>query len=110
MMDKENCVSKLHACALGLACGITKGLFLMIFAWVAMGTGHGDLAMITFLSNVYHGYSASFVGGLLGGAYGIVIGFVFGYIFGKIYNLCVCCCRCCCCCKSSSCADKNKSQ
>ena len=93
-------VSKLHSCALGLAFGIVKGLFLMLFAWSAMYWGFG-LDLIMQISHVYQGYEASWVGGLIGGGYGLLVGFIAGVLIGFIYNLCLCCCRC------GPCGDKS---
>jgi hypothetical protein len=109
-MCKMGCSSfKLHSVALGVACGITKGLFLMLFAWSAMHWGYG-LTLITEISGVYPGYDASFLGGLYGAGYGLLVGFVFGFLVGLFYNLCACCCcsrRSCCMAKTCSCTKEG---
>jgi hypothetical protein len=101
IMCKLGCSGfKLHPFALGVACGITKGLFLMLFAWTAMYWNYG-LSVIAQISEVYHGFDATFVGGLYGGGWGILVGFLFGLLVGCFYNLFVFCCRC------SSCRTNN---
>lgn len=93
-MCKWGCSAfKLHSVALGVACGITKALFLILFAWSAMYWNYG-LSTITQIGEIYQGYNATFLGGLYGGGYGLLVGFVFGCLIGFFYNLCVCCCRC----------------
>lgn len=92
MMCKSECnVSKLSACALGLAFGIVEGLFMLAYAWAAYFCGHGS-AMIQQLADMYPGYAATIQGGLIGGLWGFVIGLIFGLIVGCLYNLCLCCC------------------
>lgn len=86
MRDDSSCVKcKLSSCSVGVAFGITKGLCLMLLAWVGMYFGYG-MASISQVASVYPGYAASFTGGLIGAGYGLVVGFIFGFVFGYIYN------------------------
>ncbi len=94
MSDNSNgmCVkTKLCACALGVAIGVTKGLSLMLLAWVSLVWGVGA-PLVVHLAAFLHGYASTWVGGLIGGGWGLVCGFIFGIVVGWIYNLCLCCC------------------
>jgi hypothetical protein len=92
MGNNANC-TKLSACALGVAFGITQGLGMMLLAWMAWKGGIGT-SLVVFVSNLYHGYAADFVGGLFGFGWGFLDGFVFGVVAGFFYNLCLCCSCC----------------
>lgn len=83
--------AKLCPFSLGIAIGVTKGLFILLLAWVAMWTGFG-MSMVNHIASVHSGYSASFVGGLMGGLWGLVWGFIFGFVVALIYDWCLCCC------------------
>jgi len=90
--DSECRKSKLSKFALGIALGLTKGLWLMLSAWVAWLSGH-SMAMVQHIAQFYPGYGASLKGGLVGGAYGLICGFIIGVIFAFFYNWALCCCR-----------------
>ncbi len=101
----EKCGCKTFLCpvSLGLAVGITSGLGMMLFAWMAAYNGHG-MAMMDQYATLYTGYGASFGGGVVGAIWGLMSGFICGAVIGLIYN-CVhkmCMSRC-----ESSC-NKNK--
>jgi len=81
----------LCACSLGFAFGITKALMLLLLAWVGFFFGYGH-AMITEIATFYHGYGATFGGGLFGALWGFIDGFLFGFIAGLFYNLFLCHC------------------
>lgn len=87
--------SKLSPCAFGLALGVVKGLWMVLAAWSAWLFGYGA-AMVDHIASFYHGYGASFSGGLIGGLYGLICGFIFGIVFGFFYNrfLHMCCKKC----------------
>src|SRR5579864_3507978 len=92
-MCKGDCKkTKLSKFALGISLGLTKGLWLLISAWVAWGFGYG-MAMVQHIAQFYHGYGASFQGGLLGGLYGLLCGFILGVVIGFFYNCALCCCH-----------------
>jgi hypothetical protein len=82
--------AKICPVSLGIAVGVTKGLYLMLLAWVAMFFGYGT-AMVDHISSVYPSYVASFSGGLIGGLWGLICGFVFGFVVAFLYDWCVCC-------------------
>jgi len=84
--------TKLCPIALGVAFGVTEGLLMMLFAWVAAYTGIG-VSAIEHFSGIYHGYAPSLVGGLWGGLWGLIVGYIFGAVVGTIYNCTISCCR-----------------
>lgn len=84
--------SKLSPCSLGFAMGIIKGLYLLIFSWVAWLGGYGT-AMVEHYSHFVYRYAPDFVGGLFGGLWGFICGFIFGFILAWLYNFCSCCCK-----------------
>lgn len=84
--------TKLSVCSLGFALGVTKGLWLLLAAWVAYFFGYG-VAMVEHVASFYHGYSATLMGGLWGGLYGLICGFIFGVVIGYFYNFAVCYCH-----------------
>lgn len=91
-MCGKPCVgTKFCVLSFGFALGIAKGLFFMILAWSSAGFGYGS-EMITLLASVYHGYAATFVGGIIGAVWGLVDGFIFGIILAGLYNCFVCAC------------------
>lgn len=96
--NQNACMSKKYTClcpfSLGLALGITSGLTMMIFAWVAMGYGYG-MWLVKQYALIYHGYGASWTGGLIGGLWGLLFGFIFGFIVGGLYDCFICCGRKC---------------
>jgi hypothetical protein len=79
---------------LGLAFGITCGIFMIFYAWAAMWFGWGT-AIVDQYSSVYYGFGPTIVGGLIGGLWGLLKGFVFGVIFAILYNLFTHCKKCC---------------
>ena len=85
MSNEEGVCVKLSACSLGLALGILKGVGLMLLAFAGVWWGYGS-EMISHLGLYYHGYAASYVGGLYGLALGFVCGFIGGYLIAKLYN------------------------
>jgi ABC-type multidrug transport system permease subunit len=81
--------TKLSVWAFGLALGITKALFLLVIAWVALFSGYG-MGMVHDVGTYFHGYAPTFLGGIFGAILGFICGFIFGVIFAWIYNLCAC--------------------
>lgn len=90
---------------LGLALGITCGLFMIFYAWAAMWWGWG-MSMVEQWGSVYSGYAATWVGGLIGGLWGLLKGFIFGFILAIIYNLLTHCKKCCGMCGNQECGPK----
>lgn len=87
--DSTSGKSGLRPCAFGLAVGVFKGLWLLGLALSAMYFGMGA-AMVEHVGSFYHGYDASFMGGIYGAVYGLVGGFISGYIFAWLYNKFLC--------------------
>ena len=84
--------AKLCAISLGVAFGVTEGLLMLLFAWVAAYTGFG-VSVVEHISSIYYGYAPNLVGGLWGGLWGLIVGFIFGVAVGAIYNLTISCCK-----------------
>jgi hypothetical protein len=77
---------KLSKKACGLAGGIIFGLLVFgVTNFLLLRGSQGQT--ISTLSNIYIGYSFSFLGSLVGMAWGFVDGFVLGWIFAFLYNL-----------------------
>jgi hypothetical protein len=85
--------------AFGLAWGVTFGLVMLIIGWLAWLTGTGT-EWVHNIAEFYHGFAATFVGGLLGGLWGLIEGFILGGLIALFYNLFTCCCKMSCCRKS----------
>jgi hypothetical protein len=81
---------KLCACALGIAIGVAKGLFLMILAWIAWIWSVGT-PLVQYIGLFMHGYAPTLMGGFVGGGWGFLVGFISGLVVGWVYNLCLCC-------------------
>ena len=93
MMGNNANYTRISACALGFAFGMTNGLAMMFLAFLAWKAGIGG-GVVTMMANMYHGYGANLPGALLGFGWGFLDGFVFGVLAGFFYNLCLCCCCC----------------
>lgn len=78
--------------SLGVAFGLANGFCLLVLAWAAMWFGYG-VPLVEMIGSFYHGYAATYMGGLFGALWGFIDGFIFGAIVGVIYNFCMC--RCC---------------
>src|SRR3990167_9219460 len=105
MNDMKSCrCLSLCPVSLGIAIGLTCGLFMIAYAWIAWIWGFG-LVIIEQYAAFYVGYGASLWGGLIGGLWGFFIGFIFGALIALFYDLVACCmkkcsndssrCRCC---------------
>lgn len=102
--EKNGKYMKLCPFSLGLAIGVTCGLLMMFYAWVAAWYGWG-MVMVTQYGAIFYGYAPTVIGGIVGGLWGLLKGFIFGFIIALVYNLCVgckfkgcsksCSCECC---------------
>jgi len=105
------CGKKMRLCpfSLGIAAGITCGIFMAFYAWAAMAWGMGT-SMIEQWGSFYSGYAPTVAGGFIGAGWGLLKGFVAGFIFGLIYNGLMRCKSNCCCNKmdASSCNISGK--
>ncbi len=82
---------RLSVCSFAFALGITNGLGLLLLAVAGLYFNYG-LVAIQEISMLYHGYAASWMGGLFGLGWGFLDGLVFGIVLALIYNLCLCYC------------------
>jgi uncharacterized membrane protein YfcA len=87
--------SRLSKFSLGMAFGVVKGLFLLVLAWYVYWSGSSS-SLISYMSELYHGYDASIMGGVIGAIWGFVVGFISGFFIGGVYNCFLCGCKCFC--------------
>lgn len=99
--DSSKCCVFKKGSKFGMAFGIPNAIFMLALGWAGWLFGYGT-TMIEYSSALYHGFSPTFVGGIVGAAWGLVIGYVYGFIFGVV----LACCNKGCCgnCGSSSCS------
>ncbi|OGT37369.1 MAG: hypothetical protein A3F12_06315 [Gammaproteobacteria bacterium RIFCSPHIGHO2_12_FULL_38_14] len=81
--------------SLGIAVGVTSGLFMIAYAWIAATWGVGATVIQDF-SSMYPGYTPTWMGGLMGGLWGLLEGFIFGFLIAIFYNFVMCCKMKCC--------------
>lgn len=79
-------MQKLHPIALGIACGATSAIALVLLAIVAMINGSYGNSLVSLISTIYVGFRPSIPGALLGGLWGFVDGAIGGWVFAQIYN------------------------
>lgn len=79
-------MEKLKVCAFGIACGTTWALGLLLLSWIAIFTDHWGMWFIRMFGNVYVGYDASFLGGLIGFVWAFVDAFIGGVVLAYVYN------------------------
>lgn len=89
--NKKNGCTRLSVMAFAFALGITNGLGMLLLAVAGLYWGYG-VVTIQEVSLLYHGYAATWEGGLYGLGWGFLDGFVFGLVLSLIYNMCLCCC------------------
>jgi len=88
----EKCSGKgLCPVKFGIALGLTCALFMALAAWLAGSWGYAK-SMVDMYGAMYHGYDASFEGGLWGILWGFIKGFVFGFVLISFYHLVKRCC------------------
>ena len=78
MLNHDGHQNKLCACALGIAVGISKALFLMLLAWAGWKWGAGT-PFVQTLGSFLHGYAPTLPGVFIGGAWRLGIGFSLGF-------------------------------
>jgi len=71
--------------AAGLAVGITCAFFMFLLAVFAAYLGWGAGA-IMIIQDIYIGYSASLLGGVIGAVWGFVKGYILGFLVAWLYN------------------------
>lgn len=77
-------MNKLSANALGVGAGILWAIYVF-FCGITAIFGWGT-ALVTTLSSLYIGYSASFGGAIIGAVWGFVDGYIAGAVVAWIYN------------------------
>ena len=77
---------KLDIRAFAIAMAIVWGLGLFIMTWWIIAFD-GSNTSITFISQLYRGYSITPIGSLIGLAWAAVDGLIGGAIFAWVYNL-----------------------
>ena len=76
----------LNTRALALASGLVWGVGLFLVTWWIIAFD-GTSTDVTWIGQVYRGYSLTPAGSVAGLAWGFVDGVIFGAIFAGIYNL-----------------------
>ena len=77
-------MEKLNVKALAVGIGVLWAIYVLFIGWVA-AFGWGT-ELVTVLSSLYIGYSASFVGGIIGGIWAFIDGAIAGAIIAWVYN------------------------
>lgn len=81
----------LHACAFGLAVGVTSAISMFIFGLLGYFFNLGP-PLIELLGSLYMGFDASVKGSFLGAFWGFIDGFIGGFIIAWLYNFFSRCC------------------
>ena len=82
---------RLSPMALGLALGVSWGLFVLILGILATFFAVGT-PFVTTVGHVYVGYEASLIGSLIGALVAFVNSFIGGVIVALFYNFFAGCC------------------
>lgn len=77
---------KLDPKSLGLACGSTWAIGLILLAVFSMFHGTYGNTIIGITSSVYLGYDNSIPGAVIGAIWGFIDAFIGGYVFAWLYN------------------------
>jgi hypothetical protein len=85
VVDTTSHVSKLSACALGFALGLTWALGMLILGVLAWSFHVGE-KWVELISTVYVGFAATPVGVLIGTLWAFVEGYISGFVLAVIYN------------------------
>ncbi len=88
----SDAMHKLRPVKFGFALGLWWGLSLMLVSWLSMRHGYGAEFIVT-IKSLYHGYCATWLGGLMGFIWGFVDFFFFGLLIAWTYNCCSGCCK-----------------
>lgn len=83
MWGKKSECARLSVVSLGMALGVTKGLFMLFLAWGGW-IGYS-------MPGMHQGtYAPNLISGLTGGICGFICGFIAGAVIAFLYNLCLC--------------------
>ncbi len=77
---------QLNVKAFALSCGLIWGLGLFILTWWIIAFD-GVTGQVTFIGQVYRGYSVSSLGSIIGLIWAFFDGAIGGAIFAWLYNL-----------------------
>ncbi|MFC1739371.1 bacteriophage holin [Planctomycetota bacterium] len=77
---------RLNVKAFALSCGLIWGLGLFILTWWIIAFD-GVTSQVTFIGQIYRGYSVSPVGSIIGLIWAFFDGAIGGAIFAWLYNL-----------------------
>ena len=92
-MEGNKCISRISACALGVAFGVTSAIFVLVFSLLSLKYGWGA-DWVKVMSSVYVGFGLTAKGIAVGVLWAFVDGYIFGLLIGWIYNLVLKLCRC----------------
>jgi len=76
---------KLKVLAFGLTCALVWGFGLFCLTWWIIAFD-GPSGEVTFIGQIYRGYSISPVGSVIGLVWALFDGFAGGVIFALVYN------------------------
>ncbi len=103
MEGSKTCqVSKLSACALGFALGITWALAVLVLGVLAWKLKFGE-HWVELFSSIYVGFAATPIGVVIGILWAFVEGYISGFVIAVVYNFCLRHCKC------KSCSPKETS-
>lgn len=81
--------------ALGVSIGAVFAVCMFLTALTAAYLNWG-VNIVNLMGDIYIGYEASFLGGIIGAIWAFVDGFIFGFLIAWVYNLvCKKCSKCC---------------
>ena len=81
----ENGTGQLNKFNVGLAAGLTLGLYIFFIGMAAWLVDWG-VETVEIIGTWYRGYDANFYGSVLGMIWGFIDGFIGGFVFAWIYN------------------------
>ena len=68
-----------------LAGGVVGALYVFVFTWVAISSGHG-MEMMKVIESVYPGYHVTAIGSVIGAIYAFIDGCIKLGIVAFVYN------------------------
>ncbi len=77
--------------SLGVAIGSVSAFCVFLTALTAAYLGWG-VGVVSLIGDIYIGYGASFLGGIIGAVWAFIDGYIFGFLIAWIYNRVSKCC------------------